>query len=100
MKTKERKVEFYQNGSEMLTTDFKQAKERISNLQKYRGKLNGYGPFTPSKATVLHEEIERFNIDEFEFVVVQYETMDLNFNPIVGVSKPYLATAIWWQRIK
>jgi hypothetical protein len=95
-----KKQKFYANGVEMLNNDFSTARRiLLLGMQKYRGKLSNYGPYTAKKVTNNDEEIERFIIDDFEFIVVQYKAMRLSIESM-NLSPEYLATSIWFQRIK
>ncbi len=94
-----KKQEFYNNGMEMLNSDFSDARTILSGMQKYRGKLNNYGPYNAKKLTNNDQEVERFVKDNFEFIVVQYKAMNFSLGSM-QMSPEYLATSIWFQRIK
>jgi hypothetical protein len=94
-----KKQEFYNNGMEMLNSDFINARTILSGMEKYRGNLTSYGPYNAKKLTKDDQEVERFVKDNFEFIVVQYKAMRLSLGSM-NLSPEYLATSIWFQRIK
>jgi|APGre2960657373_1045057.scaffolds.fasta_scaffold00342_23 hypothetical protein len=97
METK--KLGHYKNGVEKLSGDFKIAKQMLIDMAKFKGKLGDYGPLSKLKTLPKHTEIDRFISNDFEFIVINYESMNFSFNTMT-VSKPELATAVYWQKIK
>jgi hypothetical protein len=89
----------YKNGIEITNIDFKNAKEMLVNMPKYKGKLSNYGALSKLKTLPKHTEIDRFVLNDFEFIEITYETMSFDFISMV-VSKPELVTAVYWQKIK
>lgn len=96
---KTRKVEFYKNEIEILTTDYATAKQMLIGMPKFKSKLHNYGPLTTRKTFGKHTEIDKFVLNDFEFLVITYESMSFSFNTM-SVSSPELCTAVYWQRIK
>lgn len=97
METK--KLGHYKNGIEMLNVDFQNAKQMLIGMAKFKGKLSNYGPLSKLKTLGKHTEIDRFIFNDFEFIVITYEAMSFSFSSMT-VSKPELATAVYWQKIK
>jgi hypothetical protein len=103
-RVKTRKSEFYANGVEVQRGDYPIAKEILTGMPKFRGKLSNYGELTQKKQTILptltgYAEIERFIVKDFEFIVVTTKSMSFSLDTMV-VSKPTLGTQVYWQRIK
>ena len=103
-RVKTRTSEFYANGVEVQRGDHPIAKEILTSMPQFRGRLNNYGALTEKKQTILptisgYEEIERFIVKDFEFVVVNKQSMSFSLDTMV-VSKPRLVTEVYWQRIK
>ena len=96
---KTRKVEFYKNEIEILSTDYATAKQMLIGMPKFKGKLHNYGPLTTRKTFGKHTEIDKFVLNDFEFLVITYESMSFSFKTM-SVSSPELCTAVYWQRIK
>ena len=97
METK--KIGHYKNGIEITNIDFKNAKEMLVNMLKYKGKLSNYGALSKLKTLPKHTEIDRFVLNDFEFIEITYESMSFSFETM-SVSAPELCTAVYWQRIK
>ena len=101
---KTRTIEFYANGVEVQRGDHPIAKEILTGMPQFRGRLNNYGALTQKKQAILptlsgYEEIERFIVKDFEFIVVNKQSMSFSLDTMV-VSKPRLVTEVYWQRIK
>ena len=103
-RVKTRTSEFYANGVEVQRGDHPIAKEILTGMPQFRGKLSNYGALTEKKQTMLpkltgYAEIERFIVKDFEFVVVTTESMSFSLDTM-KVSEPRLGTQVYWQRIK
>jgi hypothetical protein len=101
---KTRKIELYANGVEIQNGDHRIAKEILTGMSKFRGKLSNYGSLTGKKETILpktqgYSEVERFIVEDFEFIVVTIESMSFNIYTM-ELSEPRLGTEVYWQRIK
>lgn len=97
METK--KIGHYKNGIEILTTDYATAKQMLIGMPKFKGKLHNYGPLKPKKPLGNHTEIDKFVLNDFEFLVITYESMSFSLETM-SLSEPELCTAVYWQRIK
>ena len=103
-KVKTTKIELYANGVEIQKGDHRIAQEILTGMPKFRGKLSNYGAFKEKKQTILpktkgYSEIERFIVEDFEFIVVTIESMSFNMYTM-ELSEPRLGTEVYWQRIK
>ena len=98
-KIKAKKIEFYKNELEMFSTDYATAKQMLIGMPKFKGKLHNYGPLTTRKTLGRHTEIDKFVLNDFEFLVITYESMAFSLTSM-SVSEPELCTAVYWQRIK
>jgi hypothetical protein len=103
-RVKTRTSEFYANGVEVQRGDHPIAKEILTSMSKFRGKLSNYGALTEKKQTLLpktngYSEVERFIVEDFEFIVVTIESMSFNMYTM-ELSEPRLGTEVYWQRIK
>jgi len=96
---KTKKIEFYKNGVEMFSTDYATAKQMLIGMPKFKGKLHNYGPLTARKTLGRHTEIDKFVLNDFEFLVITFESMSFSLETMT-VSSPELCTAVYWQRIK
>jgi hypothetical protein len=99
-----RKIELYANGVEIQKGDHQIAKEILIGMSKFRGKLSNYGALKESKQNTLpktkgYSEVERFIVEDFEFIVVTIESMSFNMYTM-ELSEPRLGTEVYWQRIK
>ena len=91
--------EYYKNEIEILTTDYATAKKMLIDMSKFKGKLHNYGALKNRKVLGTHTEIDKFTLNNFEFLVITYESMAFSLTSM-SVSEPELCTAVYWQRIK
>jgi len=101
-RVKTRTSEFYANGVEVQRGDHPIAKEILTGMPQFRGKLSNYGALTQKKQSFIsghNTEVERFVKNDFEFIVFTYEAMDFSLSSMT-MSESKLCTAVYWQRIK
>ena len=90
---------YYANGIEWDWDDDKKAKSLLMGTHRFKNRLSNYGMWNKSKISIYSDKIvEKFILEEFEFIVISYEPMQFSFNTMSVVQK-LKCTAVFWQKI-
>lgn len=87
----------YVNGKPYLPGEMGLAKEALVRKGIYRT-LGNFGPYLPGKDQILHKLVDRFELEGFEFTIVEHEVMSFSFNSM-SVSEPYMQKSAWFQKL-
>jgi hypothetical protein len=90
------KTRTYVNGVSEQLSDMKKAREILMEDGIYYI-LGNFGPYFPNKLDMNQTIIKKFEIEEFEFILVEYECMSLSLGGYV--SQPQKEKAVWFQRL-
>jgi hypothetical protein len=90
------KTRTYVNGVSEQLSDMTKAREILQKEGIYNS-LGNFAPYFPNKLSLHQTIIKKFEIEEFEFIMVEYECMSLSLGG--HVSAPHKEKAIWFQRL-
>lgn len=86
----------YVNGITEQSDDTKKARAILQRKGIYNT-LGNFGAYLPNKLSLHQTIIKKFEIEGFEFIMVEYECMSLSLGGYV--SAPHNERAVWFQRL-
>ena len=94
---KQWKKKNYQNGMPEDRSDFARAKELLIQAGLYRT-MSNFGPYFPNKESRIHKKVDRFVIEDIEFIIIESQVMSFSFDSM-RVSSPYIQKEAWFQPV-
>ena len=94
---KQWKKKNYQNGMPEDHSDFARAKELLIKAGIYKT-IGNFGPYFPNKESRIHKKVDRFVIEDIEFIIIESQVMSFSFDSM-RVSSPYIQKEAWFQPV-